>query len=52
MVGNDRLIPEGFEVHHQDKNPENDSFSNLFALSGVDHSKLNGSQLIKDEIPF
>lgn len=52
MVGNNRPLPKGFEVHHRDRDPTNNAFGNLFALSKLDHDKLHRDDLIEEEIPF
>lgn len=41
LAGTGKPIPDGFEIHHIDGNRYNDSFSNLVAVSRVDHSKLH-----------
>lgn len=57
MAGSGRSVPRGFEIHHRDRNPENNWWSNLFALHNTDHRKLhNGADLLEDdfddEVPF
>jgi len=37
----DRLIPQGFEIHHRDENPENNDFENLICVHQIDHNKLH-----------
>jgi hypothetical protein len=39
MVGCDMVVPEGFQIHHDDEIQDNDAFENLFALSKPDHLK-------------
>jgi hypothetical protein len=55
MVGNWRPLPEGFQVHHRDRDPSNNAFVNVFALSKPDHDKLHANaDLITagEEVPF
>lgn len=42
MVGTRSPIPDGFEVHHRDRNSQNDAFINLLCLHKVDHDKEHG----------
>lgn len=46
-----RPIPEGFEIHHLDKDPDNNAPENLVAVSDPDHRKLHKRQPAED-IPF
>lgn len=60
MSATNQTIPRGFEVHHEDKDPTNNSFDNLFALHPKDHLKVHGNWNVAaddegfedDEIPF
>lgn len=57
MVNTGRVIPDGFEIHHLDENPENNSFPNLVAVHSLDHLKLHGQAPADDggfdeDIPF
>jgi len=55
MVGNDRPLPKGFDIHHRNEDHDDNRFQNLFALTGVDHSKLHNGDLVDgtdDEVPF
>jgi len=49
----DRVIPRGFEVHHDDEDNANDAWDNLLCLHRLDHRKkhraVGGDE---DEIPF
>lgn len=42
------VIPNGFEIHHIDENPENNNFSNLICVHCLDHLKLHP----QSETPF
>lgn len=42
-----KLIPPGYEVHHRDKNPLNDSLDNLRLLSEEDHRYEHYGQLCR-----
>lgn len=51
MFASQTIIPEGWEVHHIDTDPANDSFKNLMCLYPTDHRKLH--QALKlEEAPF
>ena len=61
MLGNEMEVPDGFKVHHRDKNTTHNSFVNLFALSEADHKKLHENEDLvdnsnyhdpDDDIPF
>ena len=52
MLGTGSLIPEGFEIHHEDGNPKNNSFDNLYALHAIDHLKLHNGELLEEVVPF
>ena len=52
MVGTGSCIPEGWEVHHRNKNTQDNWFTNLFCLHPVDHRKLHAGDLIEDPTPF
>ena len=52
MLGTGSLIPEGFEIHHKDGNPQNNSFDNLYALHPIDHLKLHNGDLLEEVVPF
>ncbi len=47
-------IPSGFEIHHFDENPHNNSFSNLICVHKLDHLKFHsaGEVGLDPEIPF
>lgn len=49
-----REIPEGFEIHHRDKDHSNNRWTNLFCLFKLDHRKLHDSEdlLEHEETPF
>jgi len=34
-------IPDGFEIHHKDENPSNNSFDNLELLEKINHRKIH-----------
>jgi len=50
IVATQRAIPEGFQIHHRDRDPENNCFENLLALSDLDHDKVHREAV--EEIPF
>jgi hypothetical protein len=53
IVGTRCAIPEGFEIHHRDKDIKNNRFDNLFCLHRIDHNKLHhGQNLITEDTPF
>ena len=56
MVTTGQVIPEGWEIHHRDEDPENNWFENLLALHPLDHHKLHRSEeedtYIDDDLPF
>ena len=41
-------IPEGYEIHHKDKNPLNNDLNNLELLSSTEHKKLHSDELTDD----
>ncbi len=55
IVGAERGIPEGFEIHHKDLDPTHNWWDNLFCLCQPDHRKLHrvGSLIDEEEeTPF
>lgn len=55
------IPPAGFEVHHRDEDPSNNSWDNLFLPYNLDHRKLHGADLLAkqrgeawegEELPF
>ena len=50
MLCTGRVIPEGFEIHHADEDPLNNSFENLVCVHPLDHGKLHNQ--VGDEVPF
>lgn len=42
-------IPKGYDIHHKDRNTDNNDISNLMMLSVHDHHKLHSELLTKDE---
>lgn len=53
IVGNERPLPEGFEVHHWDRNPAHNWWTNVYALSLADHRKIKRRQEAEaEEVPF
>ena len=54
MVGHRRAIPEGFEIHHDNEDSEDDSFDNLICIYNLDHKKLhrNGNGKSNGHVPF
>jgi hypothetical protein len=50
LAGSRRAVPEGFEIHHRDKDATHNWWDNLFCLFELDHRKLhNGAKLVDDE---
>jgi hypothetical protein len=49
MAGSGVPIPNGFEIHHRDKDVQNNSWHNLFCLLDRDHDKLHNSSLLEEE---
>ena len=46
-------IPKGFEIHHRDENPLNNSPENLICCHPLDHTKLHSVQTSGDDyVPF
>lgn len=45
------VIPEGWEIHHRNEDPTDNSFNNLICVHPIDHRKLHA---VKDEeeVPF
>lgn len=58
IVGTDSELPDGWEVHHVDLDPLNNSFNNLLALHPKDHDRfhINTQQRLManpaSEVPF
>lgn len=53
MVATNSTIPRKFEVHHEDRNVENNAFYNLFCVHEIDHRKIHGKwQPESEETPF
>lgn len=50
LAGSLTPIPEGFEIHHIDKDRYNDCWDNLIAVSHLDHLKLH--QVGVSDVPF
>jgi hypothetical protein len=47
------LVPDGWEVHHRDRDTQNDAWLNLICLHPLDHKKLHAADESDDgEIPF
>lgn len=44
-------IPKGYEVHHRNEDPLDNSFDNLICLHPLDHSKLH-HQTTDEDVPF
>ena len=42
-------IPKGYEIHHIDKNKDNNNISNLQLLTCKKHKKLHGQELTKEQ---
>lgn len=49
MWGTNCTIPDGFEIHHRDEDPNNNDFNNLLCLHAIDHAKLHA---VEDDTPF
>ena len=52
MQHTNSLLPAGWEIHHRDENPYNNSFSNMLCLHPLDHQKLHARETDKEEVPF
>ena len=50
MWHTDCVLPDGFQVHHRDEDPTNNSFDNLIAVHPLDHEKLHANA--EEEVPF
>ena len=48
MAATDSLIPSGWEIHHRDQNPLNNSWFNLLCLHPEDHKKVHATK----DVPF
>ncbi len=46
------LIPEGWEVHHNDEDSGNDAWENLLCLHALDHRKKHGRAEADTDVPF
>ena len=44
-------IPDGYVVHHKDRNPENNDIANLQVLSTDDHAKVHSQDMISSRQP-
>lgn len=44
-------VPEGFEIHHEDRNPLNDAWGNLICLHSLDHHKQHYGERAETEEP-
>ena len=44
-------IPDGYVVHHKDRNPENNDIANLQALSADDHIKAHSQDMLSARQP-
>ena len=42
-------IPEGYQIHHIDNNPENNNIENLEMIKKGEHQKLHGAKLTEKE---
>ena len=41
-----RLMPNGFEAHHRDENPQNNAWTNIICVHALDHRKLHAEEVI------
>ena len=44
------VIPDGWEVHHMDEDPNNNDFDNLLCLHPIDHAKMHPGK--QEPTPF
>lgn len=44
------VIPDGFEIHHNDEDPTNNNWDNLIAVHSMDHLKLHAR--FEEPVPF
>lgn len=44
-------VPKRYEIHHRDRRPENNAWTNLFCLHKDDHKKLHGGDLLEEPLP-
>lgn len=51
MFGTRESLPAKWEIHHRDKDVQNNSFNNLVAVHPIDHRKLHADEPVED-IPF
>lgn len=54
MAATGCTIPEKFEVHHRDADPENNAFYNLMCVHEMDHRKFHEEHYEEsdEEVPF
>lgn len=49
ILGTNRALPSGFQIHHRNRTVTDNSFNNLLALSELDHRKVHEED---DYVPF
>lgn len=42
-------IPEGFEIHHKDRNKDNNAIDNLMLIKSEEHRRLHGQMLTEEQ---
>lgn len=50
MWGTNSTIPDGYEIHHRDEDPNNNDFDNLMCLHPIDHAKMHA--VSEEPLPF
>ena len=50
MAATGCVVPEGFQVHHDDEDKHNHAFANLMCIHRLDHAKFHAAS--EEPIPF